>query len=485
MITHKLLRKVIEGTRTPNYYLKRANTFWKTGDKQEAGKILENGLKKYPKNLRIREQYAVYAMKVKTWDDAAFHWEFLLNSKKEKPYFILRLTKALQSENRLDFNNLIMLSMLNQIMGNQVLSANIFDDVLKTFPNEIKQDGLGYRKLTLFDNGKSRIEFYKNLKPTKSLVITFDAAKIRWNEKPFGFKLLQRQNVDIIAVRKKTKKDYHQDLSKDAFDQTIKELAGGYDNKFSYGYSLGAYSALYYTSEMNCQILALSPRLPIHPIYGTKEDKGKQTLHHTLSHKFNDKAFPIIIYDPKNKTDRKYVEESLLTSYPKAQLKKLPYGGHRMTFHLLSMGVLKEYVLTFINEGSVPAYDRNLKSQSPNYCRLLGEACLKHNKIGWAYDLSLKALELEPTNKRAIKFRVDVLEKLNRKEEAIKIVEKSVEMDPKNLDNRLMLIDLYLDNKDITVAKKELDKACKQFKRTPKLIKRETRIYNAWENSIS
>ncbi|MDY0404701.1 hypothetical protein P5G51_004155 [Virgibacillus sp. 179-BFC.A HS] len=301
--------------------------------------------------------------------------------------------------------------MLNQIMGNHALSANIFDDVLRSFPNEIKEDELGYRKLTLFDNGKSRIEFYKNLKPTKSLIFTFDSVNICWDEPSFGFKLLQRQNMDIIAVRKKTKKSFHQDLSKDTFDQTVKDLASGYQNKFSYGFSLGAYAALYYTSDMDCQILALSPRLPIHPIYGTKEDKGKQTLYHSLSHPFNDKASPTIIYDPTNKIDKKYVEESLLASYPNAQLKKMPYGGHRMTFHLLSMGVLKKYVLTFINQGSVPAYNRSLKSQSPNYCRLLGEACLKHHKLKWADHLSMEALKAEPTNKRAMKLRVNVLKK--------------------------------------------------------------------------
>lgn len=47
-----------------------------------------------------------------------------------------------------------------------------------------------------------------------------------------------------------------------------------YRDKIAYGFSLGAYGALYYTSPVNCRILALSPRLSIHPQsqYGKVQD---------------------------------------------------------------------------------------------------------------------------------------------------------------------------------------------------------------------
>ncbi|MDY0404700.1 hypothetical protein P5G51_004150 [Virgibacillus sp. 179-BFC.A HS] len=60
----QVIKESDRGNKTPHYYLKKANNLWKTGNKQEAGKILGNGLKRYPKHLKIREQYADYAGKL-------------------------------------------------------------------------------------------------------------------------------------------------------------------------------------------------------------------------------------------------------------------------------------------------------------------------------------------------------------------------------------------------------------------------------------
>src|SRR5699024_6483799 len=120
----------------------------------------------------------------------------------------------------------------------------------------VKNDEQGYRKIIIYDNGESRIEFYKKTHPTDQVMLTFDSIYMAWNKPSFGFKLLIRQNLDIIALRKRQKQTYHQDLSKYDYQEPVKPLIGAYRDVIAYGYSLGGYSALYYTPELKCRVLA-------------------------------------------------------------------------------------------------------------------------------------------------------------------------------------------------------------------------------------
>src|SRR5699024_6121341 len=300
----------------------------------------------------------------------------------------------------------------------------------------------------------------------------------------FGFKLLLKQGVDVIALRKKKKKTYHQDLSQEEFVNVVNVLAESYKDKIAYGFSLGAYSALYYASNLNCRILALAPRLSIHPVYGKEGSIPKHEFKHNISNNYNEQISPIIVYDPKDRLDNTYVQNELIQKFPNAYLVKVPYGGHGMAPHLLRMGILKEFILSVIDE-EIPKYDRKLKSKSPNYCRLLGRTCLRHNKIVWADYLSKRSIRLLPTDKYGIKFRVDVLKTLNQYDEAIALAKKSVKLVPKSLDVRIILIDLYIITEDLITAEKELKLAIKEFRKTPKLSKRINMINEAREEVVN
>src|SRR5699024_11124607 len=155
-----------------------------------------------------------------------------------------------------------------------------------------KQSNLTREKLTIFDNGETRIDFYKSPKETKKVIVTFDSIYMKWDNPPFGFKLLSEQNIDIIAVQKKHKKIYHQDLSLEDFVEVVGDLVKKYQYKYSYGFSLGGYSALYYTGVFDFRILALAPRIPIHPVYGQKKEIGTAPFLHQLSLKSNENLEP-------------------------------------------------------------------------------------------------------------------------------------------------------------------------------------------------
>jgi len=370
-----------------------AISYKELGHFEQAEDTLERALKNYPhQDMNIQKHRIDMLIDKKDWHTAIKRAEKLLH--------IAR-----------DFECEIKLSMLQQITGDALSSKRTFENALAHHENRLKEDDKGYRKIIVYDNGDSRIELYKKLTLTDSVMVTFDSINMEWQNPSFAFKLLMRQNLDIIAIRKRKAKTYQQDLTETAFVETVSPLVKGYKDRMSYGFSLGAYNALYFASRLDCRILAYSPRLSIHPEFGRVKIIPKFEMKHELIHPYNEDISPVIVYDPQNKLDHKYIQNSVLTSFPQAHIVKIPYGGHGIAPHLLKMGVLKEFLIKFIN-GDTPKYDRKLKVESHIYFKNLGKNCLLHNKLKWALDLSERALDISPNDEQAKKLRNKVLKQL-------------------------------------------------------------------------
>lgn len=429
-----------EGKPPVDAYIHASLAYRKIKEYAKAEHIVVSGIKFYKKNKKLYNIYADIAIEMMEWRKSLTRLEML-----EKLY-----------NKNIPMNLYIKRSMIYQILGNTEEAEQLFDYILINFKKEIQSDKKGYRKIIFFDNGESRIEFYKKLQRTKTVVITFDSINMVWKNPPFGFKLLSRQNTDIIAVRKRRPNSHHQDLSYSDFQQAVTMLVKKYDRRIAYGFSLGGYASLYYGPSVDCTILSLAPRLSIHPKYGKPKEIPKFEFKHTLSLHKNPRIVPIVVYDPKEKLDNNFVENEVLKIFPNTNLVQLPYGGHGIAPHLLRMGVLKEFILTVINEDQVPKYDRTKKSKSNIYLRVLGQACLNRNKIKWAKDLVERSLDLLSTDKYAIKLKVKILKQMKKYDEAIEFTKSSIKLVPKIIDVRELLIDLYILRDDIESAKKEL-----------------------------
>lgn len=433
--------------------------------------VLREGLKVYPDNKEIASSYAQSGLDIKDWEKSIQRYEYLIKLYEE------------QSE-QVPAKILLTIVMLYQVIGKAEKAVDYFQRIPTSDKEKANGNQQSYQKITLFENDGSRIDFFKKYQDNKKIFITFDSLNMDWHEPPFGFKLLLREDVDIIAVRQKEKKTYQQSLSQEEFMTALKTLVGGYEDKMAYGHSLGGYTSLYFASNLNCRILALAPRISVHPIYGNKEIIQTHEFQHRLDHNYNDKIKPIIVYDSKDKMDNKYINEALLPAYPNAIIIELKYGGHGIARHLLRMGVLKEYVLTFI-EGKVPRYRRELKRNSVNYCRLLGRECLKRGKLKWAKALSDRTLELMPDEKYSIRLRVDVLKTLDRNDEALKYIKNEVRQKPRSLYIRLVLIDLYIHLNDLINADREVQSALKSFKGKTEFYKRQKEIETVRQRIIN
>lgn len=369
----------------------------------------------------------------------------------------------------------ITLAILYKIVGDPLKFETLFKQIIKKNEEKVKKDPLGVRKITLYDNGESRIEFYKSLKETDSVIITFDAINMTWDKPSFAFKLLKEKNIDIIAIRKKTSRTYQQDLHQEEFVKVIKPLLAGYEDKMAYGFSLGAYHTLYFATLLDCRVLAISPRLSIHPEFGRTKIIPKYKMHHKLNFEPNDKVEPIIVYDPKNSLDKNYITNGIIPYFSNTKIVNIPYGGHGIAPHLLKTGQLKSFVYSFL-DNKVPVYDRTLRVKSPIYFKNLGNECLNHNKLNWALDLANRSLEMEKADKTTIKLKIKVLKKMNKLEEARDFATKSIKSVPNNLDIRLYLTDIYIELGEYDKAYKEIEKNKKKFGAKESIEKRINRL---------
>ena len=260
----------------------------------------------------------------------------------------------------------------------------------------------GYGRFIVFDNGRTKIEFYTKLfdashQPTEArkLVITFDIMTQTWDVKPYTYKALSPFNYDFLAVRKRTKEDFHQDFCRDDFVRVAGPVGALYSDVVAFGQSLGGYSALYYgTTLPHCRILATAPRNPQNPKYSGKPYASEDLFKHEYDMPENSTASPTIVFDPKNTQDGRYVVESLRPAFPNARFISYPYTGHSITRYFLEVGILKSTTSGFCEGIPFPEFDRRLRGLSAEYLRNLASRNFAARRRKWALALALRAKEL-------------------------------------------------------------------------------------------
>ncbi|RPJ95385.1 tetratricopeptide repeat protein [Rummeliibacillus sp. TYF005] len=347
---------------------------------------------------------------------------------------------------------------------------------------EIYKDG--YEKLVIFNNGESSIEYYKNICSTKRVVATFDSIDKTNKAKPFAFSILKKKSVDLISLRRRTVDNYHQDLSREEYYQTIEKLVLFYEKRFAYGTSLGGYCSLYFGSTIpECKILSLAPRNSAHPNYGSKI-RGNSEFTHSLSHPVNTEVEPIICYDPKERIDQHYITEEIQKSYPNATFKYFYYAGHRVPLYLQQVGVLKDIVSRFLAEEPIPNYSPKLHSKSAEYHRILALACKRDLKLRWSLDLVNKSVELAPTYDRSLALRIEVLLSLKQFDTCIEYAKEAIKIHPNLARFYILLADAYISKDELYMAIDILESARKKTKskkivKKLKSLKKQTEYQNA------
>jgi tetratricopeptide (TPR) repeat protein len=250
----------------------------------------------------------------------------------------------------------------------------------------------------LLEDEQIRIDHFCAPRRSRTLVITFDPLLFLAQRPHFGQDFLRRLGVDIVAVRKKTE-NFYQPLARAAFVDAVGPLLQRYQRVVAYGSSLGAYAALYFCRDLDCEVIASSPRVSVHPRYGSKVWQRQVAFRHEP---FDPRAAvrcrAIVVYDPKEPLDRRFMEGEVLPQFSRALVLRVPYSGHPSNHFLSEIGFIAPFVRAVIAGTAHPPLDRRQRVRSATYFQVVAALCAQRGKLRWADALIERSLALNARN---------------------------------------------------------------------------------------
>ncbi|HEY6511133.1 MAG TPA: tetratricopeptide repeat protein [Burkholderiaceae bacterium] len=284
---------------------------------------------------------------------------------------------------------------------------------------------------TLLDDEHVRIEHWQRGGEGTALVVTFDPLLYLWTRPPFGHEFLGKQGLDVVAVRKK-EENFYQPLARTAFEAALAPLASRYPRVVVYGSSLGAYAALYFGRDLPWTVIASSPRVSAHPVYGTEVWQQRcEFLHEPFKPDVPARCNAVIFFDPRDAIDRRYLQGEVLPQFRSAEVVRVPFAGHPANQFLGDIGYIAPYVRAVIADTERPTLQRRThRARSATYHQVLALLCVQHGHVAWADALVQRALALNP--KRMLAHRTLGLVRLaqQRWDEAQNAIEAALTFDP-------------------------------------------------------
>jgi hypothetical protein len=249
----------------------------------------------------------------------------------------------------------------------------------------------------LLDDEHVRIEHWQRGSEGGTLAVTFDPLLYLCDKPPFGHEFFARQTIDVVSVRKKAE-HFYQPLSRAAFQAALAPLTRRYARVVCYGSSLGAYAALYFARDLPWTVIASSPRVSVHPVYGAEVWQQRCAFRHERFRRDAPaRCDAIIFYDPRDAIDRRYMEGEVLPQFPRAQVVRVPFAGHPANQFLGDIGYIAPYVRAVVAGTERPALQRRAqRARSAMYHQVLALTCVQHGHVAWADSLVQRALALDP-----------------------------------------------------------------------------------------
>lgn len=173
----------------------------------------------------------------------------------------------------------------------------------------------------------------------------------------FGERLAEKLGISYIKVNQLRGSQY-QYLTRDEFSSTISSISGS-EELFFYGTSLGGYCAAYYARPVGANFLALSPRIPAHPVTNRRlavKFKSPGFMHDYVYEgdaKEYQGAKQHVLLDRGNSVDNFYVETDLRLAFEQLAVHDVPFAGHYVPRALLLCKQLKRVVTQFLSNQEI------------------------------------------------------------------------------------------------------------------------------------
>ncbi|MVW80518.1 hypothetical protein [Bordetella sp. 02P26C-1] len=268
----------------------------------------------------------------------------------------------------------------------------------------------GYETKEIFDNGNTIALFTRAVSPVATLVVTFEAGvKARYTKDEllrhptFGKSFLLNLGCDVLSFCRR-RPLWYQDLSLCEFDNVLAGISGAYERVYLYGSSGGAYAALYFSRNNDFFPIAISPRMSIHPKFGSDIYRRRHVpyLHEQMERWSIQGKKGAVIYDPHDKFDNQYVRHIVKRAFPRLDYVKVPHSGHPSGLILARSGQLQQLVRGYIS-GDNPVFS-GLSTEAKNtrfYVFNLAKHAVRHGRYRAALRLLVAAEKMPEMGRKA------------------------------------------------------------------------------------
>ncbi|MEP2528018.1 MAG: hypothetical protein ABJH78_08560 [Lentilitoribacter sp.] len=279
------------------------------------------------------------------------------------------------------------------------------------------------------------VEYYKSNSDT--LVYTFNSLGYRDYTNPsFAQKFVTDNGMDLIAF-KTIKDNWFQNVTRDALETVSTfALSKGYEKIITYGASMGGYASIVFSKMLMADIvIAVAPQYAIDQNYDRRwanKAKNFKWIHDIEAYRPYNASF-YILYDNHFKPDVEHVFRfQKLLNKGNVELIKCPHSEHHPAQYLEEIGVLRELILSIINQNSswtqLDLFSGRRKSK--RYFISVAKKLSKRGKLHLASSILDCALSLDSDYSDSLHQKSLILWKLNFLAEAIRLTKKAIGLSP-------------------------------------------------------
>lgn len=227
----------------------------------------------------------------------------------------------------------------------------LFRDMLSLDEELSKKKVDDIEEVVLAEDDGYLITYHPAKVATKKLLITFGGLPSSKTRTGFGSDFAMKNGYHHIFVAQSAGSQYQQ-LSLEQFRDSVLPVCKDKD-VYAYGSSLGGYCAIYYSGIINAQAIAAAPKNSAHPSLKHNLKQPVEFKHKEMVDAPKSSRAPIIVYDPHQREESRFIEKLIVPAYPDTKLVKVPYSGHLVLQVMSEHGILRRFINGVINDGVV------------------------------------------------------------------------------------------------------------------------------------